>query len=475
MNTLRSLLCALVVALGTGIACAQLTLPSVPPPSSRLVLPPTPTAPLSVDDAVVFALRYNPGIVRSAQDVVIAQDQVRSAQSNALPTLSVSANGNWIAEPPPPFSLPDGHGGTISITTQPAFSSSAQASLAQPVWPPTRWTAPVAAARANVGASQETLNRTLEQTVFMTRQAFYQYATALQLVQVAQDAVDVAKGQLALAQRNVEAGIAARIDVVQAEATLADAEVNLVRAQNNNDLARAGLALQLGLSAGTPVTIVAPKAGVLPAAPGEAAALVDTAVKQRPDLLLINYRRAQVKANIDLIRLVQMPMLSLQANYTKNITEGGLFGTEGLTVAGVASINLYNGGKTQADVAAAKEQLAQLDTAAQQTTLGITFDVHQAWVNLVMALEQYKDAQRQFDAADEALRIARIRYENGMGIQLEVDQAQLRRNQAQVALAQASLQAQVASAQLDYAIGVPAPGEVSITPAHSAPMGLLKR
>jgi outer membrane protein TolC len=469
MNTPRSLLCALIAVLGTGIACAQLTLPSAPP-SARLVIPTAPAAPLTVDEAVAFALKYNPGIVRSQQDVTIAEYQVRSAQAGALPTLGLSANANWITSPPAPMQLPVGNGKTVEISTVQALSSSAQASLVQPVWPPQRWRAPVAAARANVGAAEETLNRTLEQTVFLTRQAFYQYATAQELVQVAQDAVNVAKGQLTLAQRNVEAGIAARIDVVQAEASVADAEVNLVRAKNNSDIARAGLALQLGLPAGTAVGIVAPKPGDLPAAPADTEALVATALKQRPDLQLINYRRAQVKANIDIIRLVQMPMFNLQANYTKNITQGGLFGTEGVTVVGVAQVNLYNGGKTQAEVAAAREQLAQLDTAAQQTTLGITFDVRQAWVNLVTAREQYKDAQRQFAAADEALRISRIRYENGMGIQLEVDQAQLRRNQAQVVLAQASLQAKVAAAQLDFAIGTPVPGETSVAPAGTAPV-----
>jgi len=471
-NQNRGLFAVLLLTLGLGIVRAQMTLPTSTPQftsPTTLEIPPVPATPLSIDDAVRFALRYNPGTLRAEDDVLIALAQVRSAASGRQPSVGITANASWLPNPPAPFVIPGSNGSKgTSITTTPALSSAGQLTISQPIWPSNRWRAPIAAAQANVGVTQETYRRTLQQTAFITRQAFYQLATAQEMVQVAKDAVDVATTQVGLAQKNLDAGIAAKIDVVQAQANQADAQVNLVRAQNNQDIARATLDVQLGLPAGTNVAIVAPNPNDLPNAPENQDAMVTRALQLRPELQQINFRRQQAHANIDLIRLQQSPIVSMQAAYNKTFVGGSLFGSDGWTISAAGSINLYNGGKMRADLDAARLQLQQLDAVARQTELGITFDIRQAWVNLVTALEQYRDAQHQYDAADEALRIARIRYENGMGIQLEVDQAQLRRNTAQTALAQARLQAKVAVAQMDYAVGAPVPGEQPV-PGATAP------
>jgi len=100
-------------------------------------------------------------------------------------------------------------------------------------------------------------------------------------------------------------------------------------------------------------------------------------------------------------------------------------------------------------------QLAQLDTSATQLELGITLDVRQAYLGLQNATAQLTAAGDARKAAAEALRIAQIRYENGQGIVLEIEQARLQLTQAETALAQAQFQAQVSAAQLTYALGEP--------------------
>jgi outer membrane protein TolC len=315
-----------------------------------------------------------------------------------------------------------------------------------------------------VSINQLSLERTRQQIAFQTRQAFYQFLSAMELLKVAQYNVTLAETQLKVAQATFDAGTAPKLDVFQAQATLADAQVGLARAQNGVDIARATLATQLGLPAGTPVEIQPP--AELPTAPAQVEPLVATAISERPELRQLTYRRQQIDANIALIKLTKQPLVNLQAGYNQTLVGGSLFGSNGLSFSANVAFTLYNGGKSRADLAAAQTQLTQITTIQHQTELGVTLDVRQAWLNLQNALQQLIAAAQQNTAAAEAVRIAQLRYNAGEGILLEWQQAALRSTQAQTSLAQARFQALTAAAQLQFAMGTPvtAPAAPAVAP-----------
>ncbi|OPZ86484.1 MAG: Outer membrane efflux protein BepC precursor [bacterium ADurb.Bin429] len=433
--------------------------------------PAAPAEPLTVEEAVAFALRNNPTVTVATQDVRIAEVAVASARAEGRPTVTVASTSTYNPSPAS-ITIPGSGGGpdrTINLSD--SFSSGIQVTGSQPVWPPSRWRAPVNAAQAQVGAQGTTLSRTRQQIAYQVRQAYYQLLSARQLQEVADDAVRVAEGQLTLAKNTFEAGTAPRLDVVQATAALESARVDQLRAQNGSDLAAAALAVQLGLPAGAEVRL-APQA-TLPPAPEAIDPLVQAALAQRTELTELNFRRTQLRANMELIKLQSRPIANVQVNYGDAlIGSGGLSGSQSLTLALSVAMAVYNGGKTKADLEGARLQLEQLDTRARQVELGITLEVRQAVLNLQNALAQLTAAQRQLDAANEALDIAQVRYDFGEGIFLEVEQARLRQTQARTALTQARFQANLADAQLAYALGTPVvPPATPTTPAPAPAAG----
>ncbi|MHB9024959.1 MAG: TolC family protein [Armatimonadota bacterium] len=438
------ILAGFVLSLSMAVA---LPTPAAPLVTALPVTVPPPAQPLTVDDAVAFALQYNPAVTLAEQNVSLAKTQVGVARAGGSPNIGVGVTANWTANP---TSFDIGGGDMISF---PALTAGAQLTVTQPIWPPTQWTAPLRIARAGVGASTQALLRSRQQTAYFTRQAFYQMLSAQELLQVADDTLIVAQTQLKLAEATVAAGTAAPLDVKQAQAVLSSAEVNKLRAENGVAVSRAALAVQLGLPASTPIDIVAPTA--LPAPPTEEDALVKQALAQRPELAQINFQREQVRGNMQLTRLEQLPIVSVQGSYGQTITGGNPLTAEGLTASAALQLNLANGGRTTAEMEGLRIQLAELDTTARQIELGITLEVRQAILNLRNALDQLVAAQRQLDAANEALRISQIRYEAGEGIILEVQQAQLAQTQAKTSLEQARFQARIAAAQLDFALGAP--------------------
>lgn len=449
MTAHRCLVCRIMIAaillcvLGGARGLAQT------PATTPIASPPPPTAPLTVDEAVVYALKYNPAVLNATEGVQISQTQVKIAQTNGALTAGINLNTVYTPSP----ASANFQGSTIPLGA--ALGSTLQVFASQPVYPSSRWTAPVNSAKAGVGLSSEALARTRQQVVFQTRQAFYQVLTAQELQQVAQDAVEVARRQLDLAQNTVNAGLAAPLDVFQSKAALANAEVTLVQAKNTLDVSHAVLATQLGLPAGTPVQVMAPKE--LPAPPTDIDALVAEALRNRPELLQYNYRRQQIRAGMELSKLELKPIVNLQPNYTQSLQGGSVFGTSGFSLSVVIAWNLINGGRTKAELKQAQQQLQQIDTSAQQEKLQVTLEVRQAWLNQQNAYQQLTAAEQQRAAAAEALRISQLRYENGEGIVLEVEQARLNLTQALTSLAQARFQALTAAAQLAFALGQTAP------------------
>ncbi len=406
---------------------------------------PAAIGPLNVDDAVIYALQHNPLVMHGLQDLQIAQEEITVARANGLPAASLSINNTYIPSPLTEFNIP----------LETSLGGVAQLSVTQPLWPTSRWAAPIASAHAGVGISAETLARTRQQVMFQTRQAFYQVLTAQELLQVDQEAVDVAARQLELSTNTVNAGLAAPLDVYQSKAALADAQLTLVRADNTLAVAKAVLATQLGLPAGAVVALTPPQ--TLPTAPPDVEALVQEALINRPEMAQFIYRRKQILAQMDITRLQTLPLLGLTGSYAAPVYGTNALAAAGLSVGLSLAINLYDGGATKAELQQSRIRLSQVDTDARQTELTITLDVRQAWLDLQNAQQQLADADVQHTAAAEALRISEVRYANGEGIVLEVEQARLRLTQALTALAQARFQAQLADAQLAYALGCPTP------------------
>ncbi len=405
---------------------------------------------LSVDAAVDYALKHNPTIIKAMQDLTSAEIQIKTAEAGR--DFKVTVNGQA------GLTKSDSSSGI-------GYGVGVQAIVNKPLWPKSQFTAPVTIAQANVNVAKESLRRTKQQIAFSVRQAYYQLISTRELVNVADDALKITNKQLELALAGIKAGNKAKVDEYQAQAAVADAEVSKMKAQNALDLASAALANQMGMLPDANIEVITPD---LPAAaPDTVDALITEAKKNRPEVLQFASRKLQLDAAIELAKLNKKVIISGLSLITlppvlgvkvKNITQGP-YGPASMQVGITASLSAYNGGKSDNDIANAKNQREILETQINQFNLGTALEVRSAWLSLKNAQQQILSAKKQLTAAEESYRIAELRYINGEGISLEVDQARLVRTNAKIAIVQANLQAQIATAQLQLALGTENPGE----------------
>ncbi|HTZ56603.1 MAG TPA: TolC family protein [Acidobacteriaceae bacterium] len=175
---------------------------------------------------------------RSRQDYQSLQAQVRASQLQRkaakwerVPTLDFQGN----------YGVTGVTGGLYHGTFM------AAGTLNLPVFQEARFRGDSGVAAANLTNSMQQLANLRQQIDQQLRDNILDVQTAAELVRVAQSNVALAQKELEQTTERFEAGIDDNLPVVQAQATLADAESNLINTTSQHNQAKLGLARALGI------------------------------------------------------------------------------------------------------------------------------------------------------------------------------------------------------------------------------------
>src|SRR5579872_2188872 len=211
----------------------------VPPPAAGV------NRSLTADEAAQIALARQPSIPAASGEVTAAQGRTQQTRAGLLPTLSVSAGYTRAQQL-------RGQGGS----TTPLFGTGddfvTDAILSQLIFDFNHTRDLVRQARALERASLHNLTATQANVLQQTKQAFYLYVQALQLVSVNQQNVANRQSQLALANARFRVGLGLPSDVANAQTAVSEAVQSLVVAQNGAAAAQVTLAGLMGIDPRTP-------------------------------------------------------------------------------------------------------------------------------------------------------------------------------------------------------------------------------
>jgi outer membrane protein len=391
---------------------------------------------MSLGDAIVIALTHQPTEAEAVANRSIAGERLNIVKSQYYPTLTpqFTYNYDYSYAPVPQFiytptgiqevTIPTG------ILTQ---TKTGDAALAYRVLDMGTRDLNNLQARQNLRAADYAEMDTRRTIIANVAAAYFTVLRDNALVRVDQAQVAGAQSTLDVTTAQVEAGVSAKKDVLQARANLLNAQVTLLQAQNNARLAQTQLRSTLGtIAAGGPVPGDIPLADVSPPSedapitaklpttgPGSATtasstdedairAYTQVALRDRPDLA---ESEQGVAASHTGVRLQQVGAgLAL----TTDVGAGYQFipysGTD-RQVNIAASYPLFDGGLTRAQVREAQANLhlsqAQLVALEQQIAVDVEQayrDLTQARATLPAARAALDAAQVNFDAANEARR-----------------------------------------------------------------------
>lgn len=375
---------------------------------------------VTLEEAVELAYRNNQTLQASLLSLEQAEAAVREARAALVPIISTSAQ------------LDDTQSGSAGSTT---LQGSVRVDY-NLITGGSR-SASIRAAELQQQVSALTVEVQQEQIRLTTATAYYALQEAGEQIRINQSFVNEAERNLRDSELRQEVGVGTRFDVLRADVQLANALQSLTQSRFDQDIARRDIARLLNLppTAGLTATPVA-KAEIWPLDLEQSILLAfQNRAELEQQLLQAGINEEQRKIALAAIR----PQVGLFASYglqTTLASDNSLVDTGELddsTAFGATfSWRLFDGGATRS---AARQQEIQSEISEEQFSESldqVRFDVEQSFFNLQANEENISTSQVAVSQAEEALSLANLRLQAGVGTQLDVLTAQSELTQAQV-------------------------------------------
>ncbi|HHZ14872.1 MAG TPA: TolC family protein [Candidatus Cloacimonetes bacterium] len=264
--------------------------------------------------------------------------------------------------------------------------------------------------------------------ILKTNELFYQCLLAEKLVQVQQDGLDMANQHLARVEAFFEEGMVSEFDLLRARLEVAKLEPQVLQAQNTYEIALSAFRMHLGSE---DESLVPEGEFVLPEKMEVTLEEALSSGKEKRvelELLDIATEVAQIKYNAE--RGNYLPNIALTADYSLYTAaddfsiEKDDFGSRYSVGIGI-QIPIFTGLSNTAKRNRARSEYLQAQYQQRDLENMIRLEVTQNWQNLQHTLHNHEVQSQNIRMAERSLEIAQARYDNQVGIQLEVFDARI--------------------------------------------------
>jgi len=412
---------------------ATLLLLLAAPPAGRVV---------TLEEAVRAARASQPQLQQARAGTEAAAARADEALAPLLPQLS----GNASLKRQTDRSLFPQPGG-------PPFNTwSFGGTLSQLVWDFGQTSGRWQSARESAAAQRDAERSTAMQVLLGVRTAFFTARAAKDLVGVAHETLENQEAHLRQIQGFVEVGTRPEIDLAQARTDRANAQVQVINAENGYETAKAQLNQAMGVEAPTDYDVADDALAPVEGEDQPLEALLAEALRARPDVASLEGQARAQQATIGSVRGAYLPSLGVSAGVADT---GPALDTTVLNWNAAATLtwNLFQGGLTRAQEREAEANLTGLEAQVAAIRQQVRLDVDQARLAVRADKAALAAAGEALVNARERLRLAEGRYQIGVGSAIELGDAQVALTSAAAQRVQADYNLSSARAQLLRALG----------------------
>jgi len=394
---------------------------------------------LTLARALEIPLAHHPQIFQAVQSVAAATARVYQARAAYWPQIGSSAGGTRATA--------NAEGKQGSSSTHKFFNGSVGLDLL--VYDFGKTPAMVRQAYANLIAATENVRAIRSDVAFSTRSTFLNLGKAIELEQVAAEAIRQNQIHLDQVRAFLEVGRRTRYDLTKSEVDLGNARLEKIKTHNDVMTARASLNRSLGLATDPGYQILPDLSSSFTTCPADE--LMTRARQNHPRLKVLQAKELAASAAVDEAIAELYPEIGLQAKYGLSGSKFPL--TWNWSAALQGSLQLFTGGRQTWRI---NEVVTQLRSARAQTA---EFE-QLLYEEIQTALSQLDSSQQRLSLTDlitkqaaESLELITERYRLGAASLVEVTDAQMALTSAQAEQVRAKFDFQAAIAQLKHACG----------------------
>ena len=272
-------------------------------------------------------------------------------------------------------------------------------------------------------------------------QSYFLLQQADEKVQVGQESVRASLVSLRDARARFQAGVATKLEVLEAETQLARNQQQTTDALRDQSIARRTIAQLLSLPQDVTPTAKEPARVIGTWQPSLQESIVAAyAFREELDQQLLRISKANSQANASLAAVQPVLRVFNSTNYLKNSGYEQAFQPDASdfgwgidnTIGLRLNWTLFDGGRAAAQYREQKQVADQNRFLFAQQRDKIRFEVEQSFYQMEAANRNITTTARQVLSASESLRLARLRFQAGVTTQREVVDNQRDLTQAQV-------------------------------------------
>lgn len=399
---------------------------------------------IDLKGAVTTAIQNNRDITIAELKRREAEADVSAAAARKNPSVSYSWQKNQYSSD-----------SKTALQTGTNHGYSQEISVSWPIWTFGKVEGAIDAARYQKNIADLDVYKTEADTKLAAVQAYYQYLEAIKLAEVQAQSVTDYASHLNNVQQQFDAGIVAKLDVLSSNVSLANAKQKSIAADNTRDVAEANLNNIMRVPMNTTLNPL-DKNFPEPEFDLTMEQAILMAQKYRWELVEADYGVKAAEASLRSAKAGYLPTVSVGGGYSWKEASVTAVDKDDWAVKGGLSWSLWDGGATQASVKKADAAVKTAQETLLQAREKIELEVRQDYLNVLSYKEQIRAAEASVAQAEEAYKIATVRYSSGVGINLDVLDAELALNTARTNYITALYNYNIGLATLEHAMGVPA-------------------
>lgn len=415
---------------------------------------------MTVKESVELALKQNPAVLASQKNVAAADAKLRQAFGTFAPTIKVDGNlGKTYSQPSVfPVTVQTTAGAVtqnfILGINDTADQRGLSASFSQPVF-----IAPLLPglrmAQKNSDIAKEDYRKTVLDTTYNVTKAYYGVLLAQKMYDFSVQSKNMAKSHLDQINALFSAGVSTKADLLRTEVQLANSEVAVTKAMNALEIAKNTFNNAIGSDLGENVDVADIEIVTTISNFPTYDDLIKLAFSNRPDWKQYVLSEEIAEENVSLARTAYLPtvLVSGKTGYQSTDYPSIKSTVNSWSITGAASWTLFDGFGIQNKIIEANAELESQKAGEEATKNGIKLDVRNAYFNLKSALDTIDSNKKAVESAKENYKVSDLRYNSGVGTNIEVIDAQVALTSAQINYAQAIFDLEISKAKINDALG----------------------
>jgi outer membrane protein len=348
-----------------------------------------------------------------------AGQNLSAARGHRLPTLSLEA-AYTVLDSTPSISLSLPQLGRMEMPIADDSFAYSRATVTLPLYTHGKISSGIAAAASLVEAAASDQRAILQEIKLELAESYVAVLRAEHEVIVAQKSLESLSSHLRDVENIFQQGLVAKNDLLASGVARSEARQRLLQTQNRLDLARSAYNCLMARELTGPVALD----DIAPAADSESyEALVQSALKNRPELASLEQHEGALRHQASGVHAATGPQVALSGGYSY-LENHQLVRDQFWSVSLGLKWDIFDGGVARREASALSYQADAVANQVGDLRSRLVLQIRQAWLAADESRQRVVVAREAVGQAQENLEVANDRYRNAVGTNTEVIDAE---------------------------------------------------